>query len=149
MYHQQMEAMNLSDVVGTYAAFAETIQLVVMDGREDFLYRADPILLGLQMAMQSLSATSGRRALGDLLSRLKTGKTGFLDMMKELDSLVFSDIAAPTKPQKTGKRKGKKRGKTKQKKGKKARKIRLALSEGVIKYAESVQVLCHELGADS
>lgn len=152
MYHQQMETVNLSNVIGTYAAFAETIQLVAMDGRDDFLYRADPILLGLQMVMQSLSTKSHRTGLGNLLARLGKGDMSFVDVANEVDILVARSMQAPKKTPKTpktGNKKGKKKAKKKAKKSTQAKKVRLALSEGVIKYAEFIQTLCHELEADS
>ncbi|KAK8122626.1 hypothetical protein PG984_011296 [Apiospora sp. TS-2023a] len=119
-----------------------------MDGRDDFLYRADPILLGMQKETQSLLAKPQRTGLEDLLARLGKGSIDCVDMANEIDNLVARGMQAPRKHPKTSNKKGKKRKGKKAKKAAKAKKFRLALSDGVIKYAESVQALCNNLEAD-
>ncbi|KAK8064640.1 hypothetical protein PG994_007278 [Apiospora phragmitis] len=56
----------------------ETLELVPMDGRSDFLYRADPVLLGTHMAIEAVSAQHTQKALGDLLLRLHKSKLDFV-----------------------------------------------------------------------
>ncbi|KAK8016838.1 Ank-repeat protein mbp1 [Apiospora rasikravindrae] len=150
MYHQYMQSRNLGHVAGTYAFIAETLDLIPMDGRSDFLYRVDPILLGTHTAIQVASGKPTRTALGDLLLRLQDNKIDFHVLMKELDKLAFHQ-GPDKKPRKSGKQKGKKKGKGKgkAKKKDKATKVRLTLPEGVTRYADSIERLCKDLAADA
>ncbi|KAK8074584.1 hypothetical protein PG997_009247 [Apiospora hydei] len=150
MYHQYMESRNLGHVAGTYAFIAETLDLIPMDGRSDFLYRVDPILLGTHTSIQALSTKPTRTALGDLLLHLQNDKINFTTLMKEVDKLAFYQGQAK-KPRKSGKQKGKSKGKSKGKaKNKnKATKVRLTLPEGVMRYVESIERLCKELAPDA
>ncbi|KAK7962091.1 uncharacterized protein PG986_002916 [Apiospora aurea] len=150
MYHQYMESRNLGHVARTYAFIAETLDLIPMDSRSDFLYLVDPILLGTHTAIQGLSAKPNRTALGDLLLRLQYDKINFTILMKEVDKLAFRQ-GHVKKPGKSGKQKGKgkAKGKGKTKSKNKATKVRLTLPEGVMRYAESIERLCKELTPDT
>lgn len=100
------------------------------------------------MDIQSLSTKPHRTSLGGLLSRLGKGKMDCVDMVREVDSLVTRSIRAPKKTPKTGNKKGKKKkGMEKAKKATKAKKLQLALSEGMIEYAESVQETRKEMNS--